>query len=128
MKKDILLRNEAAKALYEKASELPIVDYHCHLSPREIYEDKEYKIVLTQAPPEPSPEPEPTPDTSVRLSKTKGTAQELEQELDSHGISYTRNADEVALTDSAKIVTSDDKDLENMTAYTDQTYKIVPYK
>ena len=93
-----------------------------------IYEDKEYKIVLTQAPPEPSPEPEPTPDTSVRLSKTKGTAQELEQELDSHGISYTRNADEVALTDSAKIVTSDDKDLENMTAYTDQTYKIVPYK
>ncbi|MCR5299397.1 MAG: PASTA domain-containing protein [Erysipelotrichaceae bacterium] len=93
-----------------------------------IYEDKEYKIVLTQAPPEPSPEPEPTPDMSVKLSKTKGTAQELEQELDSHGISYERNPDEVALTDSAKIVTSDDKDLEGMIAYTDQTYKIVPYK
>ncbi|MBR3151135.1 MAG: PASTA domain-containing protein [Erysipelotrichaceae bacterium] len=93
-----------------------------------IYEDKEYKIVLTQAPPEPSPEPEPTPDTSVKLSKTKGTAQELEQELDSHGISYERNPDEVALTDSAKIVTSDDMDLEGMIAYTDQTYKIVPYK
>ena len=93
-----------------------------------IYEDKEYKIVLTQAPPEPSPEPEPTPDTSVKLSKTKGTAQELEQELDSHGISYERTPDEVALTDCAKIVTSDDMDLEGMIAYTDQTYKIVPYK
>ena len=45
MKKDILLRNEAAKALYEKASELPIVDYHCHLSPREIYEDKEFGTI-----------------------------------------------------------------------------------
>ena len=98
------------------------------LSDGKVYEDREYKIVLTQAPPEPSPEPEPTPDTSVKLSKTKGTAQELEQELDSHGISYTRNADEVALYDSAKIVTSDDKDLEGMVAYTDQTYKIVPYK
>ncbi|MBQ7058154.1 MAG: glucuronate isomerase [Firmicutes bacterium] len=45
MKKDVLLRNETAKRLYEKFAELPIVDYHCHLSPREIYEDKEFGTI-----------------------------------------------------------------------------------
>ncbi|MDR3120507.1 MAG: glucuronate isomerase [Clostridiales bacterium] len=32
-----------ARALYEKyAKELPIIDYHCHLSPKEIYEDRRF--------------------------------------------------------------------------------------
>ncbi len=41
---DFILKNETAKKLYHKYSEqLPIMDYHCHLSPREIAEDKRYK-------------------------------------------------------------------------------------
>ena len=40
MGKDFLLDNEVAKHLYhDYASKMPIVDYHCHLSPKEIYED-----------------------------------------------------------------------------------------
>jgi len=40
MDEDFLLTTETAKHLYHDYSEkLPIIDYHCHLSPREIYED-----------------------------------------------------------------------------------------
>ncbi|AQQ54631.1 glucuronate isomerase [Planococcus lenghuensis] len=40
---DFLLYNETAKTLYHDiAKHLPIVDYHNHLSPEEIYEDKNY--------------------------------------------------------------------------------------
>ncbi len=39
MREDFLLRGEAARALYQKTRDLPIIDYHCHLSPKEIYED-----------------------------------------------------------------------------------------
>ena len=40
MDKDFLLDNDVAKHLYhDYASKMPIVDYHCHLSPKEIYED-----------------------------------------------------------------------------------------
>lgn len=35
----LFLENETAAGLYEQVKALPIVDYHCHLSPREIYED-----------------------------------------------------------------------------------------
>jgi len=39
--RDFLLNNETGLMLYEKyARHLPIYDYHCHLSPREIAEDK----------------------------------------------------------------------------------------
>ncbi|MDC7222360.1 MAG: glucuronate isomerase [Spirochaetales bacterium] len=38
---DFILETEAAKILYHRyAKEMPIIDYHCHLSPREIAEDK----------------------------------------------------------------------------------------
>ena len=38
---DFLLKSESAKNLYHKfASDMPIIDYHCHVSPQEIYEDK----------------------------------------------------------------------------------------
>lgn len=41
MDKDFLLENETAKKLFhEYAEKMPICDYHCHLSPQEIYENK----------------------------------------------------------------------------------------
>ena len=41
--KDFLLNTETARILYHEAAEkCPIIDYHCHLSPREIYEDIRY--------------------------------------------------------------------------------------
>ncbi|MCF7930304.1 MAG: glucuronate isomerase [Acholeplasmataceae bacterium] len=40
---DFLLQNEIAKNLYHRyAKNLPIIDYHCHLSPKEIFEDKKF--------------------------------------------------------------------------------------
>jgi len=40
---DFLLHSETAKKLYhEYAKHVPIVDYHCHLDPKEIYEDKKF--------------------------------------------------------------------------------------
>lgn len=35
----LFLENETAKCLYRLVKDLPIIDYHCHLSPKEIYED-----------------------------------------------------------------------------------------
>lgn len=43
MDKDFLLETETAKQLYfDFAADLPIIDYHCHISPKEIYEDKHF--------------------------------------------------------------------------------------
>ncbi len=40
---DFLLTSEPARRLYhEHAEHMPIFDYHCHLNPREIYEDKRF--------------------------------------------------------------------------------------
>ncbi|WP_130836503.1 glucuronate isomerase [Lachnoclostridium sp. Marseille-P6806] len=40
MGEDFLLDTETAKRLYDAyAKDMPIIDYHCHLSPQEIYED-----------------------------------------------------------------------------------------
>lgn len=40
---DFLLSNETAKKLFhEHAAKMPIIDYHCHLNPIEIYENKNY--------------------------------------------------------------------------------------
>ena len=39
---DFILQNETAKKLYHTyAKHLPIVDYHCHLDPKEIFEEDE---------------------------------------------------------------------------------------
>ena len=44
--KDFLLNTEAAKILYHEAAEKqPIIDYHCHLNPQEIYEDIRYENI-----------------------------------------------------------------------------------
>lgn len=43
MDEDFLLSNETAKHLYhDYAVSMPIIDYHCHLSPQEIYEDRKF--------------------------------------------------------------------------------------
>lgn len=44
MDKDFLLETETARRLYhEHAEDMPVIDYHCHLPPREIYEDKKFR-------------------------------------------------------------------------------------
>ncbi len=44
MDDDFILDNETAAHLFhDYAEKLPIIDYHCHLSPREIYEDRRFK-------------------------------------------------------------------------------------
>lgn len=43
---DFLLQTEAAKILYhDYAKDMPIYDYHCHLSPKEIAENKVFKNI-----------------------------------------------------------------------------------
>ncbi len=46
MDKDFLLNSETAKKLYHNyAATMPIIDYHCHINPREIAEDKSYDTI-----------------------------------------------------------------------------------
>lgn len=46
MDRDFLLSTETARHLYhDYAANLPIIDYHCHLSPREIYEDVHFENI-----------------------------------------------------------------------------------
>ncbi len=41
---DFLLQTAAAKRLYhDYAADMPIIDYHCHLSPREIAENRQFE-------------------------------------------------------------------------------------
>ena len=41
--RNFLLNTQTAQRLYfEHAAKLPIIDYHCHVSPKEIYEDKHF--------------------------------------------------------------------------------------
>lgn len=42
MENTYLLKSKQAEKIYDKIRSLPIVDYHCHLSPKEIYEDKPF--------------------------------------------------------------------------------------
>ena len=42
MRNDLFLKSDVAKNLYDAVRDLPIVDYHCHLSPKEILEDREF--------------------------------------------------------------------------------------
>lgn len=44
MDRDFLLETETAKHLFhDYAESLPLVDYHCHIPPREIYEDRRFE-------------------------------------------------------------------------------------
>ena len=41
MDKDFLLSTDMAKTLYHQYAEtMPVLDYHCHINPQEIYEDR----------------------------------------------------------------------------------------
>lgn len=43
MDDDFLLTTPTASALYHRyAKTQPIIDYHCHVSPKEIYEDRQF--------------------------------------------------------------------------------------
>ena len=44
MDENFLLRNEPARRLYhDYAASMPIMDYHCHLNPQEIYENRKFE-------------------------------------------------------------------------------------
>lgn len=46
MDEDFLLTTPAARTLYHQyAASQPIIDYHCHVSPREIYEDRHFENI-----------------------------------------------------------------------------------
>lgn len=46
MDKDFLLETETARQLYHDfAKEMPIVDYHCHINPKEIAEDRKFENI-----------------------------------------------------------------------------------
>lgn len=46
MDADFLLSTDTAKKLYREYAEgMPILDYHCHINPREIYEDRTFKNI-----------------------------------------------------------------------------------
>lgn len=46
MDSDFLLSTETAKKLYhEVAEKMPIIDYHCHISPQEIAEDRKFESI-----------------------------------------------------------------------------------
>ncbi len=40
---NFMLKNEPAKKLYAMVKDLPIIDYHCHLSPKQIAENYQFK-------------------------------------------------------------------------------------
>ena len=49
MDEEFLLSTKTAQKLYHEYAEvMPILDYHCHLVPREIYEDRKFENI-TQA-------------------------------------------------------------------------------
>ena len=46
MDKDFLLETPTAQHLYhDYAEKLPIIDYHCHIPPQEIYEDRRFENI-----------------------------------------------------------------------------------
>lgn len=45
---DFLLDTPAARTLYHTyAAKMPIIDYHCHIDPRDIYEDRRFENIGT---------------------------------------------------------------------------------
>ena len=47
MDKDFILETETAKHLFhDYAEKMPLVDYHCHLNPKEIYEDRRFNNIV----------------------------------------------------------------------------------
>ncbi|WP_162012659.1 glucuronate isomerase [Streptococcus sp. S784/96/1] len=44
--RNFMLKNEPAQKIYEQIKDQPIFDYHCHLDPKEIFEDKVYDNIV----------------------------------------------------------------------------------
>ena len=40
---NFMLKNSVAKELYKEVKDLPIIDYHCHISPKMIAENYQFK-------------------------------------------------------------------------------------
>ena len=47
MQESLFLTTSAARRLYETAKTLPIADYHCHLSPKELFENRPFKSLAS---------------------------------------------------------------------------------
>ncbi len=47
MNENFMLTNEPAKKLFDASKDMPIFDYHCHLDPKEIYEDKQFTDITS---------------------------------------------------------------------------------
>ena len=46
MDKDFMLQSPTAQHLYhDYAADMPICDYHCHIPPREIYENRRFENI-----------------------------------------------------------------------------------
>jgi glucuronate isomerase len=46
MDQDFLLSNDSAKSLFHTyAEKMPVVDYHCHINPQEIFEDRKFDTI-----------------------------------------------------------------------------------
>lgn len=45
MDEDFLLSNKMAKKLYSLVKDLPIIDYHCHIDAKEIFEDRRFNDI-----------------------------------------------------------------------------------
>ena len=47
MDENFLLRTDSAVRLYhDYAADMPIADYHCHIDPRQIFEDKHFENIF----------------------------------------------------------------------------------
>jgi len=43
---ELYLTNETGRMLYPQYAEhMPIIDYHCHLQPKEIYENRQFEDI-----------------------------------------------------------------------------------
>ena len=40
---NFMIKSETGKKLYAMVKDLPIIDYHCHLSPKQIAEDYKFR-------------------------------------------------------------------------------------
>ena len=46
MDENFLLQSETAQKLYHSyITDAPILDYHCHINPQEIYEDRQFENI-----------------------------------------------------------------------------------
>ena len=48
MDKEFMLQSPVAQHLYHTyAADMPICDYHCHISPKEIYENRRFENIAS---------------------------------------------------------------------------------